>query len=182
MAQDVIPTGLGSIVATLAANSSRPRYAFVVLQLVAEVANGQGRAGPFVQRPTGPMGLRDWLCTQLMPMSERNVRRAALCARVAANVAERLVGNPERDEATITAAVEEQVLSVGRANVSRAISDLVKAGLMSRHYAGYATNHQHRGAGRHAVYVIAPAALAALGKTVPKATSLGPRQGQLFAA
>ena len=61
--------------------------------------------------------------------------------------------------ARIDAAVEEQVQAVGRANVSRAISDLVRAGLMTRHYAGYATNHKNRGGGRHVVYVVKPAVL-----------------------
>jgi hypothetical protein len=183
MAQDIIPTGLGSIFAALAASSTRPRYAFLVLQLVSEVAGGQGRAGPFVPYGEGMMGLRDWLCTQLMPMSERNVRRAALRARVIASLSDKLNGDPGHDEPIVATAVEEHVLAVGRANVSRAISDLVKAGLLRRHYAGYATNHENRGGGRHAVYVIEPGALEALGRPVPTAhVPVAPRQGQLFAA
>ena len=171
------PTGLGSIFAVLAACSARPRYAFLVLQLVAEVADGAGRAGPFVHFPSGPMGLRDWLCTQLMPMSARNVRRAALRARVVDGLADRLTGAPLHDEPIIAAALEEHVLAVGRANVSRAISDLVKAGLLRRHYAGYATNHANRGGGRHAVYVIEPHALAAMGKAVTaSATGMSSRE------
>ncbi|MFX7764034.1 hypothetical protein ABTK05_20465, partial [Acinetobacter baumannii] len=81
--------------------------------------------------------------------------------------------------------VEEQVQAVGRANVSRAISDLVRAGLMSRHYAGYATNHKNRGGGRHAVYVVKPGVLALLRKPAPLRrtglTAANP-QGELFAA
>lgn len=177
------PPGLGSIFATLAASSARPRYAFLVLQLVAEAADGAGRAGPFLHLPAGPMGLRDWLCTQLMPISERNVRRTALRARVVDGLADRLNGDPLHDEPIIEEAVEEHVLAVGRANVSRAISDLVKAGLLRRHYAGYATNHVNRGGGRHAVYVIEPHALTAIGKGAPAAVAAqSPCQGQLFAA
>ena len=177
------PIGLGSIFAVLAASSTRPRYAFLVLQLVAEAADGVGRAGPFVHLPAGPMGLRDWLCTQLMPISERNVRRTALRARIVVGLVERLIGDPVHDEPIIAAAVEEQVLGVGRANVSRAISDLVKAGLLRRHYAGYATSHANRGGGRQAVYVIEPHAMAALGKGMPLASAAQmTRQGQLFAA
>lgn len=183
MAQDVFPTGLGSIFAALAASSARPRYAFLVLQLVAEVANTQGRAGPFVPQGEGLMGLRDWLCTQLMPISERNVRRAALRARVIASLDDKLTGVPGHDEPIVATAVEDHVLAVGRANISRAISDLVKAGLLRRHYAGYATNHENRGGGRHAVYVIEPDALVALGRSVPAAlVPVTSRQGQLFAA
>ncbi len=76
-------------------------------------------------------------------------------------------GDAKRDAARIEAAVEEQVQAVGRANVSRAISDLVRAGLMTRHYAGYATNHKNRGGGRHAVYVVKPSVLALLRKPAP---------------
>ena len=183
MAQDALQTGLGSIFAVLASSSARPRYAFLVLQLVAEVANGQGRAGPLVQRPAGPMGLRDWLCTQLMPMSERNVRRNALRARVIASLSDQLTGDLGHDEPIIASAVEEHVLAVGRANVSRAISDLVKVNLLRRHYAGYATNHQNRGGGRQAVYVIEPDTMRARGKAIGEVrVADAPRQGQLFAA
>ena len=177
------PTGLGSIFAVLAACSARPRYAFLVLQLVAEAADGAGRAGPLVHFASGPMGLRDWLCTQLMPMSERNVRRAALRARVIYGLAAKLTGEPEHDEPIISVALEEHVLAVGRANVSRAISDLVKAGLLRRYYAGYATDHVNRGGRRQAVYVIEPHGLVAMGKgTVQDSPAHLPRQGQLFAA
>ena len=183
MAQKLTSPGIGSIFSALAAASARPRYAFLVLQLVAEVSDANGKAGPFVNRGNGPMGLRDWLCTQLLPMSERHTRRAALRARVIANLSNRLTGDVSRDGMIIAGAVDEQVLAVGRANVSRAISDLVKTGLLRRHYAGYATNHVNRGGGRHAVYVIEPAALSALGKPVARPTAKGePRQGQLFAA
>lgn len=186
---------VGGIYAVLAEISSRPRYAFLVLQLVSEIADGRGQAGPFVVNPRmagagmsgnqEPVLLRDWLCIQLLPMSEQPARRAALRARVAASLKDELTGNPMIDEQRLDAAVEEQVLAVGRANVSRAISDLVRAGLVSRHYAGYATNHQNRGGGRHAVYVVKPAVLrllrrpaAAQGTALPQM----PRQGELFAA
>jgi predicted transcriptional regulator len=90
----------------------------------------------------------------------------------------------EADEAVIAEAVEEQVLAAGRSNISRAISDLVKAGFLSRHYAGYATSHANRGGGRHAVYVVEPQILAALGRPIapiPQRPSRVPVQGQLFA-
>lgn len=178
-------SGIGSIFATLAKVSARPRYAFLVLQLVIEVADAKGRAGPLVRDGSNqPLYLRDWLCTQLLPLSERDDRRSALRARVVASLGDRLTGNTETDEAVIAGAVEEQVLAAGRSNISRAISDLVKAGFLSRHYAGYATNHANRGGGRHAVYVVAPQILAALGRpiiSVPHRPSRNPIQGQLFA-
>lgn len=177
-------SGIGTIFSVLAASSNRPRYAFLVLQLVAEAANEQGRAGPLIPCGDARMLLRDWLCTQLMPMSEREDRRGALRARVIAGLADQLTGTPDQDQQLIDKAVGEQALAVGRANVSRAISDLVRAGFVQRHYAGYATNHEHRGGGRQAVYVIEPNVLAALGKPVSiTAVPQWPaRQGQLFAA
>lgn len=178
-------SGIGSIYATLAKVSARPRYAFLVLQLVTEAADARGRAGPLVRDGSShPPYLRDWLCTQLLPLSERNDRRFALRARVIETLGDRLGGNTQADEALIAGAVEEQVLAAGRSNVSRAISDLVKAGFLSRHYAGYATSHANRGGGRHAVYSVEPHILAALGRTVAPAQhrpSKQPAQGQLFA-
>ena len=178
-------SGVGAIYAALAAASKRPRYAFLVLQLVAEAADASGRAGPLVGRGDAPMLLRDWLCTQLLPMSEQTVRRAGLRARVTTSLQDRMTGNCEADAARVDHAVEEQVLAVGRANVSRAISDLAGAGLVTRHYAGYATNHENRGGGRHAVYVVPPGVRAALGKTVvTREVTLSAKrcQGELFAA
>jgi hypothetical protein len=178
-------SGIGGVYALLAEASSRPRYAFLVLQLVAEIADARGQAGPIVGKAGEPMLLRDWLCTQLLPLSEQQGRRAALCARVAASLKAELSGDPVRDAARIGEAVEEQVLAVGRANVSRAISDLARAGLVSRHYAGYATNHSNRGGGRHAVYVVRPEVLRLLRRPSPlQATMASPatRQGDLFAA
>ncbi|MDE2562800.1 MAG: hypothetical protein KGL48_11200 [Sphingomonadales bacterium] len=177
--------GVGGIYAVLAAASNRPRYAFLVLQLVAEAADHRGQAGPFILDSGQPVLLRDWLCMQLMPMSEQATRRAALRARVSASFEDELTGNAQVDEAMIDAAVEEQVLAVGRANVSRAISDLVRAGLVTRHYAGYATNHKNRGGGRRAVYVVKPGVLRLLRRPAAQSTAparSAPRQGDLFAA
>ncbi|MEY2925742.1 MAG: hypothetical protein RL367_219 [Pseudomonadota bacterium] len=178
-------SGIGTIFAKLAAGSARPRYAFLVLQLIAEAANGQGRAGPTIVRGDAAVLLRDWLCAQLQPMSERDDRRGALRARVAAGLQGQLTGEADHDEALLRNAVNDHVLLVGRANVSRAVSDLVRAGLVRRHYAGYATNHVNRGAGRHAVYVVEPDVLSALGKpgAMIAANEYQPLvHGQLFAA
>lgn len=155
---------VGGILSVLAKISRRPRYAFMVLQLVAEIADDQGHSGPFVRRGSSVVLLRDWLCSQLLPLSEQNVRRAALRARVAASLADRLTGDPQLDAITLDEAVKEHVRSAGRTNVSRAISDLVRAGLVSRHYAGFATNHCNRGGGRNAVYVVPYAIRCLLGR------------------
>lgn len=52
----------------------------------------------------------------------------------------------------------------GRSNVSRAVSDLVRAGLLTRHYQGYEVDHQNRGAQRQVGYTITPEARSALGR------------------
>ena len=185
MERDASVAGIGEIFASLARLSQRPRYACLVLQLVSEIADGRGEAGPFVTQAGERILLRDWLCSQLMPISETGRRREALRQRVIAGLKDKLTGDPARDAARIEAAVEEQAQTVGRANISRAISDLVRAGFVTRHYAGYATNHDNRGGGRHSVYVVQPKVLQLLRGTPSKAATPGTRpgrQGELFAA
>jgi hypothetical protein len=81
----------GTIGAILAEVSNWPRYAFLVLQLVSGIADGRGQAGPFVvnskmsgTRMSGgaePIVLPDWLCTQLLPMSQQPAACTLLCGR-----------------------------------------------------------------------------------------------------
>lgn len=185
MEPDTPPSGIGGILAILADVSRRPRYAFLVLQLVAEVADASGKAGPVVMRSGAPVMLRDWLCSQLLPLSEQAGRRSALRARVTSAMQDQLTGDVVADSVRIDQAVEEQVLAAGRTNVSRAMSDLVRAGLATRHYAGYATNHRNRGGGRHAVYVIRREILDMLRRPARGDWSVRPadrNQGELFAA
>lgn len=84
-------------------------------------------------------------------------RREALRRKV-----EERFGTRATDEALVRAAVEEEALATGKANVSRAVSDLVKAGFVRRYYAGRVRGHQNRGGGRHAIYVVAPQVLNAI--------------------
>jgi hypothetical protein len=58
--------------------------------------------------------------------------------------------------------VRERVRRSGRCNVSRAVSDLVRAGLIRRHYQGFRVDHHNRGAQREAVYTITEVAAGAL--------------------
>ncbi len=150
---------LGTILATLTSASRRPRYAFLVLGLIAEAARPDGRAGPWI-RPQGEgegtrIALRDWLARQLAPLAANDRRRATLRAKVAARIA-------SQDAAAIDAALAEEALAIGRANVSRAVSDLVRAGLVRRHYAGRITDHVNRGGRRMAVYAVEPPVLNAI--------------------
>lgn len=177
--------GIGEIFAILAKASKRPRYAFLVLQLVAEAADAGGCAGPYVYLSHSPTTLRNWLCRQLLPLSDRSGRRPALRQRVEESLRDALTGNAKTDQKLVDHAVEEQILSVGRANVSRAISDLVRAGLVTRYYCGYATNHHNRGGRRHAVYVVNSNVLSLLRRPAhsPQNGSRATKsQGDLFAA
>ncbi|MCC2981158.1 hypothetical protein [Sphingomonas sp. IC4-52] len=150
---------LGSILSALAAASSRPRYAFLVLGLIAEAARADGQAGPWVQvrgeEGAERVSLRDWLARQLLPLAARDRRRAGLRAKVAARLGS---NDPDRVEA----ALAEEALAIGKANVSRAVSDLVRAGLVRRHYAGRITDHCNRGGRRLAVYRVDPPVLNAI--------------------
>ena len=58
--------------------------------------------------------------------------------------------------------LKERLKHSGRTNVSRDVTELVRAGLVTRHYQGYCVDHKNRGAQRHAVYTIAPDARQAL--------------------
>ncbi|EQB10428.1 hypothetical protein L288_03875, partial [Sphingobium quisquiliarum P25] len=61
--------------------------------------------------------------------------------------------------------VQSRILRSGRTNISRAVSDLVRAGLLRRHYRGYRVDHPNRGAQREAVYTITPEARLALARS-----------------
>ena len=140
----------------LADVSTRPRYAFMVLGLIAQVAGPDGVAGPFVMTEQGPLRLRDWLCDGLAPMGRRDPRRAALAERVRAEL--RREGQLPEDQAVAERVVEaelrDRVRISGKTNLSRAISELVTAGLIRRHYKGFAVDHINRGGQRLAVYAL----------------------------
>ena len=68
----------------------------------------------------------------------------------------------QADAAQVDQAVHERALAVGKTNISRAVTELVRAGLVRRHYAGWCKDHANRGGGRHAVYTVDLEALSAL--------------------
>ena len=93
-----------------------------------------------------------------------------------------LTGNQARDDERIRNEVHARVRASGKSNLSRAASELVKAGLLKRHYQGFRVDHLNRGAQRQAVYTLAGQArvlLPAVHPTLPKKSSN--RQGDLFA-
>jgi hypothetical protein len=178
---------LSALLDRLAHASTRPRYAFMLLTLIAEVARPDGSAGPLVVKDGAVQSLRDWLCDALTPMGGRDPRRLALAARVRTELAGQAALPPDPEAACI--AVEEQVKlrvrASGKTNLSRAVSEMVAAGLLRRHYQGYRVDHHNRGAQRQAVYtltglariLIAPATPVPLPPAAPPPSR--PRQGEL---
>ena len=156
-----------SLIERLATVSSRPRYAFMVLNLIATAAGQGGKAGPYVVENGQSLRLRDWLCDALSPMANRDPKRLALTEQVRVEIAGQGALPDDHDAATrmIGDAVRDRVRASGRCNVSRAVSELVRAGLVRRHYQGWRVDHHNRGARREAVYMLTPAALRALGIT-----------------
>lgn len=153
-----------ALMATIASASSRPKYAYMLLQLLAEVADERGSAGPNIKVDGGMVAVRDWLCDALAPMAQRAPRRRSTVATVRCAMAKagELPADADRAEALVEERVREHVRQSGRCNVSRAVSDLCRAGLLRRHYQGYRVDHDNRGAQREAVYTIMPEPLKVL--------------------
>lgn len=166
------PLDMPGLLEVLAHSSARPRYAFMVLNLVVKAADANGRAGPWVIQGGAAISLRDWLCDALMPMGHRDPRRQALMQRVRKDL--ETSGVLPRDAASAERAIDDEVRArmrvSGKTNVSRAVSDLVRAGMLSRHYEGYRVDHHNRGAQRQAVYTLTPVARRLLSaQTMPSA-------------
>lgn len=167
----------------LSQSCTRPRYAYMLLTLIADVARQDGSAGPLVRVEDGPVSLRDWLCDALTPMGHRDPRRAALIERVQEDLRQsgQLSGDPAADELMISEEVRTRVRASGKTNLSRAVSELVNAGLLKRHYQGYRVDHLNRGAQRQAVYTLTGRARLLVGSPNLAKPSVAPRQGDLFA-
>lgn len=177
------PGAMSSLLDCLAQASSRPRYAFMVLSLIAEAADASGEAGPFVQRGRQQVTLRDWLCDSLAPMGGRDPRRIALAERVKSDLIleDRMPTDPAEAAALVEDEVRQRVRASGKTNLSRAVSELVGAGLLRRYYKGYAIDHENRGGQRHAVYVLQGMARCLLpqARPVPAPRRIAPVQGEL---
>jgi hypothetical protein len=159
---DRAPLDVSTILCRLSEHSSRPRYAFMVLNLISEAAGPCGSVGPEVVRQGVALPVRDWLSDALAPMSERNPRRRDLATRVADSLGKELPSDPIAAAQMLDDGIRQRVRRSGKTNVSRAVSDLVRAGLLRRHYAGWCKDHQNRGGQRQSVYTVNASALAAL--------------------
>jgi hypothetical protein len=178
---------LSALLDRLAHASTRPRYAFMLLTLIAEVARPDGSAGPLVAKDGTVQPLRDWLCDALTPMGGRDPRRLALAARLRVELAGQgaLPADPDAASLAVEEQVKLRVRASGKTNLSRAVSEMVAAGLLRRHYQGYRVDHHNRGAQRQAVYtltglariLIAPAMPIPVPPVAPPPNR--PRQGEL---
>lgn len=155
---EIASANLPELVERIAIVTRRPRYALLVLELIARGARPDGSLGPYVRTQEGRVPVRDWICQALAPLAKRDCRRIAMVEAVRKEV---LSGagrgtEPAELERACAARVQERIIRSGRTSVSRAVSDLVKAGLLRRHYQGYRIDHPNRGAQREAVYTILP--------------------------
>lgn len=157
---------LPDLVERISAVTRRPRYALLVLKLIAQEAGANGSLGPYVQTEEGRVPVRDWLCAALAPLARRDCRRLAMVEAVKSEVAAR--ADASLDPADLARECDEhiqaRIIRSGRTSVSRAVSDLVKAGFLRRHYQGYRFDHPNRGAQREAVYTITHEARGALSR------------------
>lgn len=157
---------VGAILDRLAESSRRPRFSFLLLSLLAEVADERGAAGPFIIEDNHHLPVREYLAARLAGLAKHDRRRQALRERIANEVAAAGGTSSQPDLFTRQARIDEEVEALVRAeaarNVSRCITDLERAGLCSRYYAGRTVDHRNRGGRRHAVYVVSPEVLAAL--------------------
>lgn len=154
--QDAPALDLPGLLDRLTAVCERPRYSFMVLNLIAQASAQSGSAGPYVREGDRQVPVRDWLCDALVPVARRDPRRLAIADKVRTELEQRneLPSDTSAAERLIAAEVQKRIRLSGRTNVSRAVSELVRAGFVQRHYQGYRVDHHNRGAQRLAVYTL----------------------------
>ena len=157
---------LPALLDRLADVSPRPRYTFMVLNLIARAAGPSDSVGPYIRDRGEVIPVRDWLSDAMVPVARRDARRLAIAQQVRDEMKCQgiLPEDPELAEQIVSTEVRGRARRSGRTNISRAVSDLVRAGFLRRHYQGYRVDHENRGAGREAVYTILPVVKRALGK------------------
>ena len=82
-------TGMPDIVRIIAEHSARPRYTFMVLDLIARVARANGQAGPLVREGEALVPIREWLAATIAPSGARHHQRRATADKVRAALVDR---------------------------------------------------------------------------------------------
>lgn len=143
--------------------STRPRYAFMILHLLAEQAGPEGRAGPIITDvDQEKLTLREYIGKRLAKMSGRDRRRHELEARVRQELADSLPQDLFEAQQLIDREVSDRIRASGADNFSRVVTELERAGYLKRFYQGYRKNHVNRGGLRNLVCVLDPDVSAAL--------------------
>lgn len=159
----------------------------MLLNLIADQARPDGSAGPWVEASGTHVSIRDWLSDALAPMGQRDPKRIALSERVRDDLkaSGALPSDPTMAQRLVENEVRLRVRAAGKTNLSRVASELVRAGLLLRHYQGYCVDHHNRGAQRQAVYTLSGAARVLLRRDVrahpvqSTARTAAPRQATL---
>ena len=76
------PLDLPAILERLTVVCERPRYSFMVLNLIAQASAQTGSAGPYIREGSRRIPVRDWLCDALVPVAQRDPRRRAIADKV----------------------------------------------------------------------------------------------------
>lgn len=165
----IVALDIPAIVREISAYSLRPRYTFMVLDLIARVASTAGEAGPYVQDGRQAVPIREWLASAISPSAERTHQRKATTDAVEQELRSRGALPEDRAEARriVAEEVAERVKASGKTAISRAVSELVRAGLLKRYYQGFRVDHENRGGQRLAVYTVPPGVRLALERRTP---------------
>jgi hypothetical protein len=144
---------LPAILDRLSACCQRPCYGFTMLNLIAQAGGVDGATETYVR----DLPVHDWLCDALLPLARRDSHRRVIKSRVQRKLAQAraLLADAVLAEKMGQASMRERVRQSCRFNVNRAISELMRAGLVTRHYLGWRLDHENRGAQRQAVYTLA---------------------------
>jgi hypothetical protein len=157
------PMSVSNILDQLATTSSRPRYAFAVLALLAEQAGPTGKTGPFItDQDEEKLSLREYIGKRLARMSGRDSRRRQLESRIREDLKDVLPEDMFEAQRIVDEKVNERVRATGADNFSRVVGELEKCGYIARYYEGYRTPHSNRGGLRNLVCVLDPDVSAAL--------------------
>ena len=76
-----MPPHLLGVLERLAATCERPRYSFVMLNLIAQVSARSGTAGPYIEHDDQLLPVRDWLWIALSSVGRREYHRSAKIER-----------------------------------------------------------------------------------------------------
>lgn len=143
------------------------------VNLIAQAGGPSGQAGPYVICNGGAVCCASGSAT-LSPPWVIAPKRIRLAIRVEADLSARGILPVDTDEARrlVDEEVRERVRASGKTNISYAVTELVRAGLVERHYQGYRVDHANRGAQRQAVYAVPQPIRAALASSSHAPVSL----------